>query len=356
MMHFGMVARIVAIGLALALPASAFALGDGKVERQAGRLAVTWSGDGPVDVFVADRADATVKTARRVSTADRDGRFELPEPATVRRYFLLRDIRTGKLRRVAEREIPLERGSNFRDLGGYSVAGGKTIKWGKIFRSGAMPMLSEGDYAQLEALKIGSIIDLRSVEEREVAPTGLDDRTGALFLSNDYSLKPMMANFASQAASSKPMYAGMEDMLKPQFRLVFNRLLADQGATLYNCSAGQDRTGITSALVLSALGVDRATILKDYHLSTALRRPANEMPPVDPADYPGNPIVGYYAAAAKKPGGAKAEPLYAKDGTSLLVQFFAYLDTRYGGVDGYLAKELGIGPAQKARLRLAYTE
>ena len=217
-------------------------------------------------------------------------------------------------------------------------------------------MLSEADYKQLEPLKIGSIVDLRSVEEREVAPTLLDDRTGALFLSNDYSLKPLMANFARQAALSKPVYAGMEDMLKPQLKIVFNRLLADQGATLYNCSAGQDRTGITTALVLTALGVNRETILKDYHLSTALRRPANEMPPLDPAAYPGNPIVSYYATAAKQPGGAKAEPLFAKDGTSLLIQFFAHLDQKYGGVDAYLDKELGIGPAQIARLRLRYTE
>jgi protein-tyrosine phosphatase len=349
------IARIALVASALFASVPALALDNAQVARRDGALMISWASTNPVDIYMSDRPDAPLKNAKRVAVRDADGAFDFADTSHVRHYFILRDVRTGKMLRTAERELPLEKGSNFRDLGGYAVAGGKTIKWGKIFRSGAMPMLTEADYKQLEALKIGSIIDLRSVEEREVAPTQLDDRTGALFLSNDYSLKPLMANFAKQAASSKPMYAGMEEMLKPQFKLVFNRLLADQGATLYNCSAGQDRTGITTALVLTALGVNRETILKDYHLSTALRRPSNEMPPLDPADYPANPIVGYYAAAAKKPGGAKAERLYAKDGTSLLVQFFAYLD-HHGSVDAYLAKELGIGPLEKARLRRSYTE
>lgn len=345
-----------AAAAALLVSAPAVALDNVEVARRDGGLTISWVSKKPVDIYLADAPDAKIVAAKRVAVRDDDGAFTYADASRVRHYFILRDATTGKIMRTAERQLPLEKGSNFRDLGGYEVAGGKTTKWGRIFRSGAMPMLTENDYQQLEALKIGSIIDLRSVEEREVAPTQLDDRTGALFLSNDYSLKPLMTNFAKQAASSKPIYAGMEQMLKPQLKLVFNRLLTDQGATLYNCSAGQDRTGIATALVLSALGVDRPTILKDYHASTALRRPANEMPPLDPASYPGNPIVGYYAAAAKQPGGAKAEPLYAKDGTSLLVQFFSYLDTTYGGVKPYLAKELGIGPVQIAHLRLNYTE
>ena len=165
-----------------------------------------------------------------------------------------------------------------------------------------------------------------------------------------------MARFQSQAASGQPVYAGLEQTIKPQLREVFARLLTDDGATLVHCSAGQDRTGVTTALVLTALGVDRATILKDYHLSTALRRPQYELPPLNPADFPGNPIVQYYAAAARQPGGVRAEPLYAANGQSQLAQFFAYLDTTYGGVDAYLAKELGVGPTQAARLRSLYTE
>jgi protein-tyrosine phosphatase len=133
-------------------------------------------------------------------------------------------------------------------------------------------------------------------------------------------------------------------------------MLRDEGAVMYHCSAGQDRTGITTGLILSALGVDRATILKDYHLSTELRRPQFEMPPLDPADWPGNPIVPYYVAAMKKPGGPKAEPLFTPKGNSHLAQFFEMIDKEHGGIAAYLEKELGIDARDTERLRALYLE
>jgi protein-tyrosine phosphatase len=337
----------------MAVPA--YAADGANVERSSpDQLTVKWTSKNPVDVYVTGDPAAPVSAATLLSAKDVDGIYVYTVPASSRAYFLLRDSKTKKTIEVAERLFPLEQGSNFRDIGGYVGASGKTVKWGKIFRSGAMPLLSERDYALLSGLKITSIVDLRSLEEREVAATELDDRTGALFISNDYSLKPLMRNFGAQ--NGENVYVGMEKMLKPQYRAIFARLLADDGAVMYHCSAGQDRTGLASALVLSALGVDRETILKDYHLSTPSRRLQWEMPKLDPSDYPNNPIVQYYTAAAKKPGGAIAEPLYSKSGISHIVQFFAYLDREYGGVDSYLQKELSVDPADVAKLRALYLE
>jgi protein-tyrosine phosphatase len=333
----------------------ACAVDNANVERSApDQVTIKWNSKTPVDVYVTGDPAAPVSAATLISAKDDDGVHVYTSPASTRPYFLLRDHKTKKAVEVAERLFPLEQGSNFRDVGGYTGAGGKTVKWGKIFRSGALPLLSERDYALLSGLKIKSIVDLRSLDEREVAATQLDDRTGALFISNDYPIKPLMRNFG--AGNGENVYVGMEIMLKPQYRAIFSRLLADDGAVMYHCSAGQDRTGLASALVLSALGVDRETILKDYHLSTPSRRPAWEIPKLNPTDYPNNLIVQYYAEAAKKPGGAVAEPLYSKSGVSHLVQFFAYLDTEYGGVEGYLQKELNVGPEQIAKLRELYLE
>jgi protein-tyrosine phosphatase len=337
----------------MATPASA--VDNASAERTGlDQLTIQWTSKTPVDVYVTADPAAPFSAATKISAKDADGVHVYTAPASSRSYFLLRDSKSKKVVEVAERLFPLEQGSNFRDVGGYTGAGGKAVKWGKIFRSGALPLLSERDYALLSGLKIKSIIDLRSLDEREVAPTQLDDRTGALFISNDYSLKPLMRNAA--AGNGENTYAGMEKMLKPQYRAIFSRLLANDGAVMYHCSAGQDRTGMASALILTALGVDRETILKDYHLSTPSRRLQWEMPVLDPAEHPGNPIVQYYTEAAKKPGGAKAEPLYSKSGVPHLVQFFAYLETEYGGVESYMAKELGVGPAEVAKLREIYLE
>jgi protein-tyrosine phosphatase len=337
----------------LASTAPALAVDNVAVARiDADTVKVSWQDSDPVDIIVTDQPTA-LGAAVPVVKASRKGEAIIAMPASKRQFVVLRDGGDASLTLAAERELPLAKGSNFRDLGGYTGAGGKTVRWGKVFRSGALPLLTEEDYSLLGGLDIGTIVDLRSLEEREVAGTLLDDRTGALFVSNDYSLKPLMANMGSM--KGEYVYTGMEKLLSPQYRSLFKRLLADDGAVMYHCSAGQDRTGIASALILSALGVDRETILADYHLSTQLRRPQNELPPLDPADHPNNPIVQYYAAAAKKPGGIKAEPLYSASGQSHLVQFFEVIDRDYGGVESYLAT-LGITAVDIARLRSLYLE
>lgn len=318
----------------------------------AAHVAVEWKDADPVGVFATADPQSGTEKAEVIAKADRSGRVVVPSAVTDRRYFILRDGGDQSVVRVAERVLPLEQGSNFRDVGGYTGAGGKRVAWGRIFRSGAMPMLTEQDYATLEKLKIETIVDLRSTDERMIAPDMLDDRTGATFISNDYSLKPLMAGYGK--GDGEYAYRGMATILKPQLKAVFRALLRDEGAVMYHCSAGQDRTGITTALILSALGVDRETIVRDYHLSTDLRRPQFEMPPLDPADWPGNPIVPYYVASLKKPGGPKAEPLFTPKGNSHLVQQFELIDKEYGGISAYLGREIGVGPDEITRLRMLY--
>lgn len=345
---------IFILGL-IAAATPAHAIDNAVVTRiDAGHVAVEWQDADPVSVFVASSPAADPKQAETLAKADRSGRIVVAAAAAERRYFILRDHGDKSVVRVAERVLPLEQGSNFRDAGGYKGADGKRVAWGKIFRSGAMPLLTEPDYAALEKLKITTIVDLRSTDERMIAPDQLDDRTGAAFISNDYSLKGLMAGYGK--GDGEYAYRGMDRFLKPQLKQVFRALLRDEGAVMYHCSAGQDRTGITTALIYSALGVDRGTILKDYHLSTELRRPQFEMPPLDPADWPGNPIVPYYVAAMKKPGGPKAEPLFTPKGNSHLAQFFEMIDKDYGSVEAYLAKELDVSAEDIQRLKAIYLE
>lgn len=315
---------------------------------------VRWRDSDPVDIFLSDLPEP-VAGAMPVISASRSGEARIALPVDRRAYVVLRDGGDGSLRVAGERLLALQQGSNFRDIGGYVGADGKRVRWGRIYRSGALPILTERDQSMLGGLGLDSIVDLRSLEEREVAPTTLDDRTGALFISNDYLIAPLMREFASTQGQGN-LYAGMVRLVGPQYRSIFRRLLAADGAVMYHCSAGQDRTGVATALVLSALGVDRETIIADYHQSTEWRRPQWEMPDIDPAAYPDNPIVQYYAAARRRPGGPQAEPLYTPDGQSHIVQFFAHLDANYGGVEGFLQQELGIGPTEIARLRELYLE
>jgi protein-tyrosine phosphatase len=305
-----------------------------------------WKAETPVGIWLSD--DTLIDRGDRlVASGSKARRLKLDMPVDRRSYVILQE-RDGSSIVVAERELPLAQGSNFRDVGGYETKDGRTVRWGKVYRSGAMPMLSEGDYALLSQLDLDSIVDLRSLEEREIAPDLLDDRTGALFLANDYSFQALWKNL--QAGNGENMYKGTEKFLAPQYRMIFNRILAEDGAVVYHCSAGQDRTGVATALLYDVLGVDRETILKDYHLSTELRRPQWEMPELDPAKYPGNPMVKFYAEMQAK-GVTKAQPLYTASGASHLAQFFTYLDQEYGSTEAYLKQELGFTDADISKLR-----
>ncbi|MFM9853520.1 MAG: tyrosine-protein phosphatase [Sphingomonadaceae bacterium] len=346
--------RIVSVALAVALIVSpAFAVDNAKVERvDAARVMVSWSDPSPVSVYVSDDPVGPVATAKLVSKDDRSGSLALPLDTLQRHYVLLQAKRGGKVTRVAERLLPLEQGSNFRDIGGYKGADGKTVRWGMIYRSGATPLLTDGDLGQVRALGLRTMIDLRSSEERSLAPSKIG---GIEYQSIGYSMLTMMGD-RKTLTNGGNLYRNFPTFLAPQLRLVFEDLLMNKGPIAYNCSAGQDRTGFATAMVLSALGVPRATILTDYHLSTAYRRPEFELPKIDPALAGTNPVAGMFAAVQKSPASSKPQPLRDPDGRAFLDSAFDEIASKYGSVDTYLEKEIGLTPVKRARLRALYLE
>ena len=330
---FGFMALFLASRIATA------ALVDPRVERvDLNHVIISWNDAAPVGVYESDRPDARIAQSTLLSDNNRDGSYLATVATNKRHYFLLRDA-TGEIRRTAERLLPLERGSNFRDLGGYPAADGRHVRWGLIYRSAATPLLSDDDIAYIHALGLHSMTDLRSTEERKLAPTRLANQ-GIEYIAIDYPF------------SEVGDYESLLTVLAPQFRAIFRELLSDKGPISFNCTAGQDRTGIATALILSALGVPRQAILTDYHLSTKFRQPRYEMPDVDPSKYPGNPAAALFAKARTM----KPAPLYSEDGRPWLAPLFDQVDARWGSVDHYLQQVLGLGPADLAKLRSEYLE
>lgn len=345
------------------LPALADAPANPDVERiSPDRLKLSWANSNGVDIYMADRADATVDTAKLVSANDRDGVHEMAVAPGTRPFFLLRDHKDGDSVRVAERLVSLEHGSNFRDIGGYSTTGGKHVRWGMIYRSGATPLLTDTDMKTVAGLKLANMVDLRSSEERQLAPSKI---YGVPYHAVGYSINailgamrstPASAGGASMPSNGGALYRRMPQMLAPQMKLVFDRLLRKEGPIAYNCSAGQDRTGFATALILSALGVPRETIIADYHLSTSYRRPEYEMTKFDPAAFPDNAAAQMFSRYRRDPSAAKPQPLKEADGTAFLTFALDEIDQKYGSVPGYLEKELGVSAVDIADLRTTYLE
>lgn len=365
MIHHARAAAMLSLSLSLTAvmtPAQAGTISAATVQRMAAdRVEIRWKDTDPVDILQSDRSDAAVADARLIAAKDGDGAHSVAVAADARAYFLLRDSRSNAVVRVAERVLPLQQGSNFRDLGGYRAADGKHVRWGMIYRSGGQPMLTDADVRDIKGLGIANLVDLRSDEERVFAPTKLD---GIPYNAVGYSMATILKSMTLTSPTAVgPASAGMENgyrafptQLAPQLRLVFAKLASRDGPLLYNCSAGQDRTGFTTAIILSALGVPRETIYADYLLSTPSRRPQWEVPAISDAVAQTSPVAGFFARMQKDPSFAKAKPLMTADGTPYLRFAFQAIEQHWGSIDAYLQQEIGISQVDLVALRARYLE
>jgi protein-tyrosine phosphatase len=254
-----------------------------------------------------------------------------------------------------QRLLPLQGGRNFRDLGGYPAANGRTVKWGLLFRSGSMHGLTPADYAYLEKRGIRIVCDFRSTQERKAEPSAWPKAAAPRVLADDYSLDGvgMMPNLRAPdltpekaRASIAAMYPRMLDVFHDQYRRMFAELLAGHAPLAFNCSAGKDRTGVAAALILTALGVPRATVVQDYALTNRYLDTRQLTSPASKATA--------NEAWAKLPP-AVLKPLMAAD-PAYIDSVLDKIDRHPGGVEGFYRNEMGMGPQQIAKLRSLYLE
>jgi protein-tyrosine phosphatase len=201
----------------------------------------------------------------------------------------------------AERVLDLTRGYNLRELGGYPTTSGHTVKWHKLLRSGSLNALTKADIEALLNYGVTYDIDFRSRHEIKAAPDPFDEqdvtyhRLSVLPFTNREEEVPakqggVLKKIFGVKQPAKPALSSIQKMnqqlvLDPHaqaaYRDLFTVLLNNHdtnGAVLYHCSAGKDRTGIATMLVLSALGVDRATIEADYLLTNDVLGLTSENP------------------------------------------------------------------------------
>ena len=231
--------RILA-GLALVLlPGNALAeVRHAEVARPApDQLRLTWEDANPVDIYLGDRPDAAITGRKPVATHSTAGTFTLDHADTARRYFTLVDTRDHRPVEVAERLVPLAQGSNFRDIGGYVGAGGRHVRWGLIYRSAGQPLLTPADVAIIHDLHVAQLVDLRSSEERVIAPTRI---TGIPYAAVGYAMADLMRGANGQPVhNGADIYRAFPLLLAPQLKIVFAHLLHEKTPIVYNCSAGQ---------------------------------------------------------------------------------------------------------------------
>lgn len=251
-----------------------------------------------------------------------------------------------------QRVLPLEGGQNFRDLGGYRTADGRHVKWGLLYRSGAMNGLTDGDFAKLEARGIRTVCDFRSTRERTGAPVRWPDKTKPAVFADDYSMDRDFAGLmrpnltGEQAADAMTAaYAQMPMRFASQYRRMFGELVAGRVPLAFNCSAGKDRTGIAAALILTTLGVPYPTVVEDYLLSNRHYDPRKGAS--------GTAADDQTAAFMKRLPPDALKALMGVD-QRYLDAAFATMRAQPGGFDGYLRNQLGLDAAALKALRTRY--
>lgn len=164
---------------------------------------------------------------------------------------------------------------NARDLGGLTTIEGKTIRKGLLLRTANLSEATEADLSKLrQDYRLSAVIDLRTAVERKERPDRIpegveyrinpifDEATAGITREGDtpspFSLPDMVSLYRTMIIA-EPCRAALHEVLTAIFAHDF-----EKGAVLWHCTAGKDRGGIVSTLVLAALGVSREEIMKDY--------------------------------------------------------------------------------------------
>jgi len=169
-----------------------------------------------------------------------------------------------------ERHFPFAGCFNFRDIGGYPTVDGRLLRWGRYFRAGRQDRMTSSDLQKVAQLGIKTQIDLRRPDELEdqgrgpLEDMGIDYRWHSVIPPNG---SQVLDAAAGEGISGK-RYLRYLDFDTTPWLQVF-RILADSESypVVVHCTAGKDRTGVTTAFLLSVLGVKRKLIEEDFILS-----------------------------------------------------------------------------------------
>lgn len=317
---------------------------------KAGHYIVKWevSPDpqtGTVEIYTSSVADLVKSQSTPTlvtNITDRVAVFRHHSPASIREYFYIKgkNLASGI---ITNRHIPFESIYNFRDLGGYFTENDQQMRWGKIYRSGSLFQVSSKDTKHLKKLGVKTVIDLRSFEEMLHYPLlrfGATIRPTYINELNSFEMQDkVLHQNISHIEAAQMMREGYVNILTnnvKQMRFVFQALLDDSCyPILIQDNLGKDRTGIICYLILRAIGVSEEEVINDYLLSNRYINIQN------------------YAGMMHGMPEATQEAMTAvlRSNQDYIDYAIASIVKKYGSLDTYFSKELGLSATDRDRLK-----
>ncbi len=228
------------------------------------------------------------------------------------------------------RHIAFDRLHNFRDLGGYRASDGRTVRWGRLYRSdslGKLAVASATDRQRFLALGLRTVIDLRhpwEIESRGRVPESFGADYHNLSIEHRAYDQSALGPEVDTTTYLAERYAEVTDDGAAELRQALAVIAADDSGPLaFHCAAGKDRTGVVAALVLALLGVSEEDIVADFALTGLATDRLN-------ADW-----------AAANPDRVVHWPGFGRAPAELMRRFLDDLTARHGSVAAYAADRLG---------------
>jgi protein tyrosine/serine phosphatase len=252
----------------------------------------------------------------------------------------------------SSRHLAFEGVENFRDYGDYATASGRRLKKGLLYRSAAHGKATDADLERIAALNLAAIVDLRRRNERERDPSrrhpafkgqviytdagDIGEDPWQLFLRDSDLSAQAFRNYMYDYYDEAPFVDRHIDL----YGRYFKALADSDGPILIHCAAGKDRTGILAALTHRVAGVSEDDILEDFMLTNNPQRMAQRMP-----------IVMQMMSETTGRAPTEAAVMVAMSVEAhYLERAFKAMDARYGSVDDYLTRALGVDAALRQRL------
>lgn len=231
---------------------------------------------GQVKVYASTNPEQIPETMPVAAASIADGKMTIVTDDPSKRYYYMMVFNNKYRVKIATRNINIPGIQNFRDLGGYkSFATGKTVRWGMLYRSAQIDSLGCAARRELRNIGIKTIIDLRTTEELNSYPqiqkgfnvVHIPIATGnmekILQGIQEGKIKGDTINRIVEKMN-RELVLNYQDEYKKLFKILLDR---SNYPAIIHCSSGKGRTGIGSALVLAALGVNEDIIMQDYRLS-----------------------------------------------------------------------------------------
>ncbi len=268
----------------------------------------------------------------------------------------------------AQQFLPVGSIVNARDLGGYPTANGMIVRSGLLLRSASLAEVSEKDLAYLAGISIGTMVDFRMDfelrgKEDKIIPgaqyvrlpinsSGMDiadedARELSRHKSFDVRKFIMIAAFNKRAQRiAREMYPTMvtDTGCQEQFAQFLQLVVHADSAILFHCTQGKDRTGLASAYILSALGVDRETIIKDFDATNAIY--AKDVKRISRR-------IRFLGGKDKELETVKA---FIGANTENFINALDLIDSEYGSMSNYLQGPLGLSEEDIRLLKEHYLQ